>query len=260
MLIATFNCNSIRQRQGIVLDWLEENQPDCLALQETKVVDELFPAAPFVEAGWKVAFRGQKAYNGVAMITREEPESISFGLGDGDDGESGPRLAHIELQGVSIINTYVPQGSALDSPKFQFKLEWYERLKTYFSERFDFEKDEVLWVGDLNVAPTPEDVYDHDKIWPHVCHCQEVVDALQSITRFGLVDVFRKHIGEGEERVFTYWDYRMPWAIKANQGWRIDHIWASRPIAARSQDCWVDIEPRKKTKPSDHTFVAARFG
>jgi len=257
MLIATFNCNSIRVRLQIILDWLAENQPDCLALQETKVVDDLFPIDAFVEAGWKVAYRGQKAYNGVAMITREEPTMASFGFGDGDDGESEPRLAHIELGDVSIINTYVPQGKALDTPNFTFKLEWYERLKAYFAERFDFEKDAVVWVGDLNVAPTPEDVYDHDKIWPHVCHCQEIADALQSITRFGLVDIFRKHIGD--EKVFTYWDYRMPWAVKANQGWRIDHIWASRPYAASSQDCWVDIEPRKKPKPSDHTFVAARF-
>lgn len=258
MLVATFNCNSVRQRLGTILDWLAANQPDCLALQETKVTDEQFPAADLTAAGWHVVFRGEKSYNGVAMITRVEPEEVSFGLQDGDDGTSETRLARIKLGGVDIVNTYVPQGRALDSPHFQLKLAWFQRLEAYFAARIDIAHGDAVWLGDLNVAPTAADVYDHEKIWPHVCHCQEVIDALERVTGLGLVDVLRKHQpGEG---VFTFWDYRMPWAVKANQGWRIDHVWATPRLADRSVDCWVDVEPRKHWgKPSDHTFVAARF-
>jgi exodeoxyribonuclease-3 len=257
MLVATFNCNSVRQRMGVILEWLEANRPDCLALQETKVADAQFPAVDFASAGWKVAFRGEKSYNGVAMITRVEPESVSFGLGDGDGGASETRLAHIRLGGVDIVNTYVPQGRALDSPSFAEKLAWLERFRVYLAARIDLETGDALWVGDLNVAPAPIDVYDHDKIWPHVAHCQEVIDAFDRVTGLGFVDVVRKHLpGEG---VFTFWDYRMPWAVKANQGWRIDHVWATPRLAARSAECRIDVEPRTREKPSDHTFVAARF-
>ncbi len=256
MLAATFNCNSIRQRLDQVLAWLEAHEPDVLALQETKVADELFPLEPFVSRGWRVAFRGQKAYNGVALVTREEPARVSFGLGD-DDGESGPRLAAIELSGVHVVDTYVPQGQSLDSDKFRTKLEWLARLRRYFEARFDPARDRVLWLGDLNVAPLAIDVYDSKKVWPHVCHCQEVIDAFGSVTSWGFEDVFRKHLpGEG---AFTFWDYRMRDSLDQNRGWRIDHVQATAPLAERSQEVWVDREARRAEKPSDHTFVAARF-
>jgi exodeoxyribonuclease-3 len=257
MLVATFNCNSVRQRQGIILQWLEQHQPDLLALQETKVMDEQFPLEPFTSAGWHVAYRGQKSYNGVAMISRQEPTEVSFGLQDGDDDESGPRLAAVKLGPVHVVNTYVPQGQALDSPKFQFKLEWFARLRRYFEQRFSPTEDQVLWVGDLNVAPTPADVYDSKRVWPHVCHSQEVIDAFQPVIDWGFQDVFRKHLPQ--EDIFTFWDYRARNALAANRGWRIDHIQATAPLAARSVGCEVDIEPRRMEKPSDHTFVAARF-
>ncbi len=257
MLIATFNCNSVRQRLEIIVDWLDKHQPDCLALQETKVVDEQFPAYDFAAAGWKPVFRGQKSYNGVALLTRDDPLEVAFGLEDDDDGASEPRLGRVKLGDVHVINTYVPQGKALGTPEFAFKLEWFKRFKAYLTERFDPKKDKVVWTGDLNVAPTPIDVYDHQKIWPHVCHCQEVTDAFEDVKSWGLVDVFRKHLpGEGH---FTFFDYRMKWAVKANQGWRIDHILATEPMAQTSRDCFVDLEPRKRPKPSDHTFVACRF-
>lgn len=257
MLITTFNCNSVRQRLGIILDWLAKYSPDVLALQETKVVDEQFPVADFESAGWKAVFRGQKSYNGVAMIMAHEADEVSFGLGDDDDGESEPRLAHIKYEGVDILNTYVPQGQSFKSPKFEFKLNWFDRLRAYLVDRIDFEKGEFTWVGDLNVAPTPIDVYDHKRIWPHVVHCQEVVDKLAAITDLGLVDVFRKHLPE--EGNFTFWDYRVRNSVDTNRGWRIDHILATPRLADRSTEVFVDVDARKLTKPSDHTFVAARF-
>lgn len=258
MLIATFNCNSVRMRLEIVLAWLEQYRPDVLALQETKVVDELFPAQPFRDAGWEVNFRGQKAYNGVAMITKAKPKKVSFGLGDGDGGESGPRLAYINYGGLHIVNTYVPQGQSLDSDKFQFKLEWYRRLRRYFQRNFKSKRARVLWLGDLNVAPSEIDVHDSKKIWPHVCHCQEVIDTFAEVTAFGFIDLFRKHLPEPQ--TFTFWDYRIPSALEANRGWRIDHIQATPPVAKTSREVFVDTEPRQARKPSDHTFVAVRLG
>ena len=257
MIAATFNCNSVRQRLGQILEWLAVERPDLLALQETKVQDHEFPAAELEGAGWHVVFRGQKSYNGVAVITREPPSEVSFGLGDGDGGESEPRLAHVLYRGVHVVDTYVPQGQALDSPKFAHKLEWLARLRRYFERRFDPARDRVLWLGDVNVAPSPIDVYDSKRVWPHVCHCQEVIDAFESVASWGFEDVFRKHLpGEG---VFTFWDYRARSALEANRGWRIDHVLATAPLAGHSREVRVDVEARRAPKPSDHTFVLARF-
>jgi exodeoxyribonuclease-3 len=257
MLIATFNCNSIRQRLGAVLAWLDAHRPDALALQETKVTDEQFPADAFRETGWHVAYRGEKSYNGVAIVTRDEPADVRFGLGDGDHGESGPRLAALRLGTVHIVNTYVPQGRELNSEAFRFKLDWLARLLRFFERQYDPATDRVAWVGDLNIAPEPRDVHDHDRIWPHVCHCPEVVEVFGTFLDFGFVDVFRKHRAETE--LFTFWDYRVRSAVERNMGWRIDHVLATPPLAAASTEVVVDMAPRRAEKPSDHTIVAARF-
>jgi exodeoxyribonuclease III len=257
MLIATFNCNSIRARLPIVLDWLAAASPDVLALQETKVVDRDFPLLEIEAAGYKAVFRGEKSYNGVAMLLRHEPDEVSFGLQDGDEGASETRLCHIKYEGIQVLNTYVPQGQAFDSPKFPFKLEWLARLARYFEAHVDPDRDELVWVGDLNVAPLPIDVWDHKRIWPHVVHCQQTTDALDAITSRGLVDVFRKHLPEPDR--YTFWDYRFPSSLEQNRGWRIDHVWATPPLAARSTEVVVDVAARRLPKPSDHTFVAARF-
>lgn len=255
MRIATFNCNSVRMRLPIILDWLREHRPDALALQETKAEDVAFPRAEFEAAGWRVAFCGEKSYNGVAVVTQEEPERVSFGLLD-DAGESRTRLAHLRYRGVELVNAYVPQGQALDSDKFKFKLDWFARFKHY-CDRFDFAKDKVVWVGDLNVAPAPADVHDSKAVWPHVCHCAEVIAAFKEVTELGFTDVFRKHLPQ--PGVFTFWDYRVKNALARGLGWRIDHVLASPAIAKTSSACIVDLEPRKREKPSDHTFVAADF-
>ncbi len=256
MRIATFNCNSIRVRLPAILAWLDEYSPDILALQETKCVDKDFPAGELTERGWHVAYRGEKSYNGVAVVTRAEPEAVSFGLGD-DKGESETRLIHIKTGGIDLINTYVPQGQSLDSDKFTFKLAWFARLRKYFDANFRSAKDKVVWVGDLNVAPTPIDVYDSKAIWPHVCHCREVIDAFGGVSSFGFVDVFRKHLPDAG--VYTFWDYRQKGSLERNRGWRIDHILATPALASRSSACAVDVEPRRRERPSDHTFVYADF-
>jgi len=254
--VATFNCNSIRARLGIVLDWLAAWSPDVLALQETKAQDKDFPADALADAGWRAAFRGEKSYNGVAFLTREAPETVRFGLED-DDGESATRLGRLRLRGVEIVNTYVPQGKALAHEHFAFKLDWLDRLRAYFAQRWDPARDRVLWTGDLNVAPDPIDVHDSRAVWPHVCHCQEVIDAFAAVRDWGFTDVFRKHLPEPE--TFTFWDYRVRGALDRHVGWRIDHVLATAPLAARSQTVIVDTEPRRADRPSDHTFVVADF-
>ena len=241
----------------IILDWLDRYQPDLLALQETKVVDGDFPLEPLCGKGWKVFFRGEKSYNGVAMITRDSPELVEFGLDDGDGGVSGTRLAHLRLNGIDVVNTYVPQGQALDSEKFAFKLEWLARLRKYFDARFLPERDNVLWVGDINVAPLPMDVHDSKLVWPHVCHCQEVIDAFAAVVDWGFVDIFRKYLPD--PGTFTFWDYRQRSAYERNRGWRIDHVLAGAKLAAAATGCAVDKEPRAMERPSDHTFVFADF-
>lgn len=256
MRIATFNCNSIRVRLPAVLEWLDTHSPDVLALQETKAIDKDFPAADFADRGWHVVFRGEKSYNGVAIVTREAPSKSSFGLGD-DGGESETRLAYTAVSGVHVVNTYVPQGQSLDSERFTFKLKWLERLRSYLDARFDAKKDRVAWVGDLNVAPLPMDVYDSKAVWPHVCHCQPVIDAFEKTREFGFEDVFRKFLPNPE--TFTFWDYRQRAAFARNRGWRIDHILATPRLAAKASGCAVDTEPRKRERPSDHTFVYADF-
>lgn len=256
MKIATFNANSVRSRLTILLDWLQAHQPDVLAVQETKCQDADFPEAAIREAGWQVVYAGEKSYNGVAMLTREAPEQVSFGLGD-DKGESRTRLAHIRYRGVEIVNTYVPQGRELESEHFTLKLAWLRRLRAYFDQHLKSSQTRAVWLGDLNVAPTPQDVHDPKRIWPHVCFCQEVIDAFAEATAFGFEDVFRKHLPE--PGTFTFWDYRVKNALERGLGWRIDHILATPVMAKRSRSCHVDTEPRKKDKPSDHTFVVAEF-
>lgn len=255
MRIATFNCNSVRKRINIIIDWLEKYQPDVLALQETKATDADFPAASFKDAGWLPYFRGEKSYNGVAMIVKKEPKEISFGLGD-DDGASQTRFAKITIKGMTLFNSYVPQGQEIGSEKFAFKLRWFERVGEYFSRHLP-RGAKAAWVGDLNVAPEPMDVYDSKAVWPHVCHCAETIAAFRSVTDGRFVDIFRRHIPDPGN--FTFWDYRQRGALDRNRGWRIDHILATPSMAERSISCAVDMEPRRLEGPSDHTFVYADF-
>ena len=256
MRVATFNCNSVRVRLPVILDWLDSHSPDFLALQETKAADRDFPEREIRERGWHVAYRGERSYNGVAVISRERLDGVSFGFGD-DDGASDSRLVRATAGGFTLVNTYVPQGREIGSEWFSFKLAWLDRLAAYFRDAFDPARDRALWAGDLNVAPEPMDVYDSKAVWPHVCHCREVVDAFRRVAALGFVDVFRKHLPD--PGVYTFWDYRQKGTLERNRGWRIDHLLATRPLADRSRCCQVDVEPRRGPRPSDHTFVYADF-
>ena len=254
--VATYNANSIRSRLGLVLDWLEREVPDVLCLQETKVQDADFPAAPFREAGYQVAFRGQKGYAGVAIVSREGLEDVRFGMDDGLERDEA-RLIRAVAGGVPVVNTYVPQGRSPDSDQFRYKLEWLARLRRLFEDHYS-PSETLLWVGDFNVAPEPIDVYDPKRQKAHVDFHPDAREALARVREWGFVDVFRLHHPE-QSGHYSFWDYRVRDSLERGLGWRVDHIWATEPLARRCTRAWIDVEARRAERPSDHTFDVAEF-
>ena len=255
MRIATFNVNSIRSRLEIVLDWLAVNRPDVLCIQETKAPDGDFPADAIRQAGYEVVYRGEKSYNGVALLAKTAPQDVRFGLDDGGP-EDATRLVCARIGGVHVVNTYVPQGRDIEHAMYRYKIEWLERLRRYFGRHFT-PRQAVVWVGDLNVAPEPIDIHNSEQQANHVCYHTDVRQAFARTVGWGFEDVFRKYHPEAGQ--YTYFDYRMRDAVAANRGWRIDHILATKPLAARSVRSWIDLKPRLSARPSDHTVLAAEF-
>lgn len=254
MKIATFNTNSVRARLAAVTGWLERERPDILCLQETKAQDKDFPAEEFGAAGYEAVFRGQKSYNGVAVLSRSSPERIRRDLYEGGDEQA--RFISAEIQGLTVINVYVPQGYAVGTEKFEFKLQWLQDLLAYVKKSFDPALP-LLVAGDFNVALEPIDVYDPDKFRGEVCFHPDEQSILREFLDWGLVDIFRKHETAGGH--FTFWDYRIPNALKRKMGWRIDYILCTSPMAKKSKRVWIDREARLQPKPSDHTFLVAEF-
>ena len=252
--IATFNTNSLRARLPIVKEWLENERPDVLCLQETKVQDKDFPSREFEDMGYHAGFKGQKSYNGVALLTRRPVEAIRFGLYE--ETEEDARFISARIDGISLINVYVPQGFAPGTEKFAYKLRWLKDLLFHIQE--NYEKGVPLLVaGDFNVALEPIDVYDPEGMRGGVGFHPDEQELMRKFLSWGLVDVFRKHEPGGG--FYTFWDYRIPNGFKRNLGWRIDYILASPPLASKSRRAWIDVAPRKAEKPSDHTFLAAEF-
>lgn len=254
MKVATFNCNSIRKRMPIVLDWLKFNRPDVLCLQETKVIDADFPIEPLSQAGYYVTFRGMKGYNGVATLTRSKPDKIGYGFCEGPDSEDF-RMISTEVSGITIINTYIPQGASIDSPKYQYKLQWFKRLQQYFDEHLN-STSLALWVGDMNVAPRPLDVHSPDKHLNHPCYHEQARQAYEQTVKKRFIDVFRLHYPDRVQ--YTFWDFFAN-SFATNKGWRIDHILATPSLAPRCELIEVDLIPRRAPNPSDHTVVWAQF-
>jgi exodeoxyribonuclease-3 len=253
MKIATYYVISVRQRLPIVLEWLYENEPDVLAMQETKVDNTKFPVSDFEDAGYHVVLNGQKGFNGVAIASREPLRNVKIGMGDPLFPEDA-RIISGEVDGVTILNTYVPNGTAVGTDKFEYKLRWLERLKTLIAP---YRNSDFVWLGDINIAPTPNDVYNSPRFLGGVGHHPAEFKLLGEIVDLGLVDCFRKFTaGSGH---YTYWDYIILTSVEKNFGWRIDHIYASTPLAARCTQCVIDKAPRSQEKPSDHTVVWAEF-
>jgi exodeoxyribonuclease-3 len=254
--VATFNTNSIRSRLKLLFDWLHREKPDILCLQETKVQDVDFPAASFADAGYHVVFKGRKAHAGVAIVSSGEPREVVSGFEDEGEPDEA-RLIRAVIRGIPVVNTYVPQGRTLDSPHFQYKLKWMTRLRALFEKQYSPRKP-LLWMGDFNVAPEPIDVHDPLRLKDHVDFHPEAREALEHVREWGLVDIFRKHHPD-EPGQYTFWDYRVRGALERGLGWRVDHIWATEPLAQKSKRAWVDIEARRADRPSDHTFLVAEF-
>jgi exodeoxyribonuclease-3 len=236
-----------------VQDWLAAESPDVLALQETKIRDEDFPADAFRERGYEVSFSGQPAYNGVALIAREPLADVVTGIDGLDDSQR--RVLAATVGGVRIWNLYVPNGQSVGSDKYQYKLGWFAALRKHIAA--DLEKHErCVLVGDFNVAPEDRDVHDPEA-WRGQVLCSEPERAaLKSVSDLGLVDVFRNF--EQEERSYSWWDYRQG-AFRRNMGLRIDLILASRALASACTACRIDKAPRKHERPSDHAPVVAVF-
>ncbi|MFP4559327.1 MAG: exodeoxyribonuclease III [Archaeoglobaceae archaeon] len=252
--IATYNANSIRSRTHIVIPWLKKHQPDILCMQETKVEDKKFPESEFHRIGYKVTFSGAKGRNGVAIASLQEPESVEFGLDT--EPQDKDRVIKAEFPYFTVINTYVPQGYKIDSPKYQYKLEWLDRLKDYLQKTISGNQ-QVVWLGDLNVAPEEIDVDNPKNKRRHVCFHEDVRNAFKEVKSVGFEDVFRKHHPEPGQ--YTFFDYRVKDGVNRGKGWRVDHIMATPPMAERSRDCYIDLQTRLEEKPSDHAIVAAEF-
>ncbi len=256
MKVATFNVNSVRSRLPVLARWIPEARPDILALQETKVRDEEFPRNELESLGYHVEYRGEKAYNGVAVLSRRPPDEVTFGFDD--SGPADPtRLAILRFGDLWLLNTYVPQGREITHEFYQYKLEWFRRLRQFLQRHFQPHRDRVLWVGDMNVAAEPEDVHAPEEYTEHVCFHQAARDAFRQCREWGFVDVFRQFHPEPGQ--FSFFDYRVPNAVKRKIGWRLDYLLATPPLARLAKDAWIDLAPRTWEKPSDHTPVVGLF-
>ncbi len=247
--VATFNVNSIRKRLHVVLPLMEV--VDILCMQETKTEDRKFPEADFHVKGYHVVFSGSKGRNGVAIASKVEPDEFFSGM----NGERD-RVIAARFGKLWVINVYAPQGQSVGSEQFGYKLEFFERLKEFLREFVDF-NGYYLLCGDLNVAPEDVDVHSPDKLRNHVCFHEDVRKAFKELLDLGFVDVLRKH--HPNERIYTFYDYRVKNAVERKLGWRVDHILATPKLAERSKDCYVLLKYRLVDKPSDHVPLVAEF-
>jgi len=254
MKLATWNVNSIRAREERLLRWLAAHQPDVLCLQELKVTEDAFPLLPIRSLGYHAAVHGQKTYNGVAILSREEPAEIERGFGDGGD-DSHARLVAARVGGVHVVSAYVPNGQEVGSDKWAYKIEWLGRLRAWLGRRFA-KGDLVALCGDFNVAPEARDVCDPAAWEGSVLFHPEARRALEHVRAWGLVDAFRRH--HEAPGLYTWWDYRML-AFPKNQGLRIDHVLLSEPLAARCTAASIDRNERKGKLPSDHAPVVVEL-
>lgn len=254
MKIATWNVNSISVRLEHAIKWLKETQTDVLCLQEIKTTEAKFPFDAFREIGYESVICGQKTYNGVAILSRKPLTDLICGYPD-DDENAQARFISATVEGIKIINVYIPNGSEVGSDKFRYKLDWIQKLRSFLDAAFD-PKSDVLICGDFNVAIDDRDVHD-PRLWAgKILFSKPERAAIDYVKRWGFTDAFRLHTEEGGH--FSWWDYRAG-AFQRNLGVRIDHIWVSESLAKRSVDVTIDKEPRTWEKPSDHTPVVATF-
>lgn len=256
MQIATWNVNSVRSRQDHIVSWLEKNEIDVLCLQETKVVDQDFPRDPFEQIGYNTYISGQKSYNGVALVSRQTLAEVTAGFAPivgasiADTFDDQKRVISGLMGDLRVVNLYVPNGSAVGSEKYDYKMGWFEVLKIYLKTLLA-EGREMVVCGDFNIALEDRDIY-APKPDDHIMASVAERETLQDILDLGFADVFRKFSQATDQ--FSWWDYRTR-GFSRNRGWRIDHLYLTPKIYAHAKGCWIDIEPRGWEKPSDHTPV-----
>jgi len=253
MKIATWNVNSMNVRQPHVIEWLQAQRPDVLAIQEIKQLTEKFPADALAELGYASIASGQKTYNGVAVASRLGPTDPVTDLPGFDDPQR--RVLATTIDGLRVINLYVPNGSEVGSEKYSYKLSWLAALRDFLEAELTAH-DKVVVLGDFNIAPADADVYDPVK-WGDAILCSPLErQALGRLLDLGLTDVFRRF--EHPDNVFSWWDYRAA-GFRRNAGLRIDLILTSPSLTERCTACYVDKEPRAWDRPSDHAPVVAEF-
>ena len=258
MLIATWNVNSIRTRLSQIIDWINQVNPDILCLQETKVKDDSFPVEPFEKLGYSVEVYGQKSYNGVAIISKIKAENVKKGFYDVTESDENieifldqKRLISADINGIKIINVYVPNGSSLDSDKFDYKINWLNCLASFLDEQVK-KGGLICLMGDFNIAPSNLDIHDPKKYEGGIMASKLERHALNNVLKGRLIDSFR--IFEKNTGHWSWWDYRNN-AYELNKGWRIDHIYISKELSSNIQSCVIDSLPRGNLRPSDHTPV-----
>jgi len=251
--VATWNINSIRVRLPHVLAWLQEHSPDVLCLQEIKMLDADFPVAAFEALGYQVSVSGQKTYNGVAIISKHVMKDVVTAFPDFDDPQK--RILTATIGDVRIINLYIPNGSDVGSEKFHYKLTWLQHLKLFLTQELK-QYQKIIVVGDFNIAPENDDVYDPQAWQNQVLFSSQERAEFQEILTLGFVDTFR--LFAQPEKSYTWWDYRMA-AFRRNMGLRIDHIIATPAVSAQCVSCIIDKKPRALEQPSDHAPVVAEL-
>jgi exodeoxyribonuclease-3 len=250
--IATWNVNSVKQRVPRLLPWLDERQPDVVCLQETKLADDAFAELLGVELAkrdYEVATHGEAAWNGVAILSRAGLDDVVTGI-EGAPGFPNPeaRAVSATCGGIRVVSVYVPNGRTPGSEHYNYKLEWLASLRDMVARG----PDETIVCGDMNIAPTDEDVFDPDAYIGHTHVTPPERAALAELEALGLRDVVRDRWPN--ERVFSYWDYRAG-MFHQDLGMRIDLVLASEPVAARVKAAWIDRQARKGKGPSDHAPV-----
>lgn len=253
MKLAAWNVNSLKVRLPQLLDWLAATQPDAVCLQELKLEDDKFPRAEIEAAGYRAVFSGQKTYNGVAILARELPQDVEYGIAGYEDAQK--RVISATVAGVRVVSAYVPNGQSLDSDKYRYKLDWLQAFAGWL--RAESRKHPQLAVlGDFNIAPEDRDVHD-PKAWEgQVLVSPAERAAFRELIDAGLKDSFR--LFEQPEKSFSWWDYRMN-AFKRNLGLRIDHVLLSPVLAQRCTSSRICVDMRKLERPSDHAPVIAEL-
>lgn len=253
MKLATWNVNSLNVRLPHVMKWLEENPTDVLCIQETKLTDDKFPVAAIEAAGYHVAYTGQKTYNGVAIISKLPMTDIVKNNPKFEDPQQ--RILAATIDGVRVVCAYVPNGQAVGSEKFEYKMAWLNAFHDWIKEQAA-QYPQLVVAGDYNIAPEDRDVHD-PAAWEGMVHVSPEERAqLKRLMDIGLTDAFRMF--EQQDKSYSWWDYR-GLGFRLNKGLRIDHLLLSDALKARCSACIIDRVPRKWEQPSDHTPVVATF-